>query len=282
MTEVEKKGIGKAKVGLVVSAVLIVILAVSNVWSYTNLQNQINTLNNDKNNLQSQVNTLQSQIDSLNTTYQDYLSTHSHSNSEYAALQSQIQTLQTWLDGNISLLQTTIAERDQLQTWLDGNITNYESQINLLNTQITNLQSQIDSLNTTYQDYVSTHSHSNSEYDALQSEYNNYVATHHHTDSEYDALKAPKLSLLSLSSSDERPWLATPRLHVYGEVWNVGTDTAYSCKLHVVAYQGAVKAIDTYVSLGTIAGENRKSIDENIYYSGEALTSWSISAEWAN
>jgi len=37
MTEVEKKGIGKAKAGLVVCAVLVVILAVSNVWSYTAL-----------------------------------------------------------------------------------------------------------------------------------------------------------------------------------------------------------------------------------------------------
>lgn len=47
MTEVEKEGIGKAKVGLMVYAVLVVILAISSVWLYTridSLQNQINTL----------------------------------------------------------------------------------------------------------------------------------------------------------------------------------------------------------------------------------------------
>ena len=43
MTDVETKEIGKAKVGLMVCAILVVILAVSNVWFYTNLQNVIRT-----------------------------------------------------------------------------------------------------------------------------------------------------------------------------------------------------------------------------------------------
>jgi hypothetical protein len=43
MTDVENKEIGKAKVGLMVCAILVVILAVSNVWFYTNLQNVIRT-----------------------------------------------------------------------------------------------------------------------------------------------------------------------------------------------------------------------------------------------
>jgi len=93
MTEVEKKGMGKAKVGLLLPVILVVILAVSNVWSYTTLRDQINTLSNEKDNLQSHVNTFQSQINSLNTTHQDYVSTHNHSNSEYDTLQSQVSTL---------------------------------------------------------------------------------------------------------------------------------------------------------------------------------------------
>lgn len=101
MTEIEKeKGIGKSKIGLVISGVLIVTLVISSLWLYTtveslqrqvnalqtdkdNLQTQINNLETDNTNLQNQVNNLQSQIDSLNTTYQDYVATHSHSNSEY-------------------------------------------------------------------------------------------------------------------------------------------------------------------------------------------------------
>jgi len=37
MSEVEKKGIGKSKIGLVISGVLIVILAISSLWLYTRL-----------------------------------------------------------------------------------------------------------------------------------------------------------------------------------------------------------------------------------------------------
>jgi hypothetical protein len=237
MTAAEKKGIGKAKAGLVVSSVLIAILAVSNVWSYTSLQNQINTLNNEKSNLQSQINTLQAQLSSLNTTYQNYVSTHSHSNSEYDALKTEK-----------------------------------------------------DALNTEYQNYMATHSYSNSEYDSLQSDYNNYIATHHHTDSEYDALKsesdalkAPKLIKVNLRADDNRPFLATPYLHVYGEICNVGTNRAYNCKLHVVAYQsGGVVAIDTYITLGSIGGESWTSVDSKIYYSGSALVSWTITPEWTS
>jgi len=96
----------------------------------------------------------------------------------------------------------------------------------------------------------------------------------------HDFLKAPKLSKLSVYVQEVRPLGGTPYLRIYGEVWNVGTDTAYNCKLHVVAYQGAVIAIDTYIELGTIYGEDKKSIDSNVYYSGSALTSWTITPGW--
>jgi len=119
---------------------------------------------------------------------------------------------------------------------------------------------------TIYQDYISTHSHSNSQYDVIKDE--------------RDTAKAPKLLTLSVRSKDEKPWLGTPHLHIYGEVWNVGDYTAHNCKLNVIAYQGSVKAIDTQISLGQIYGENRKTIDEDVYYSGEALSSWSITASW--
>lgn len=125
------------------------------------------------------------------------------------------------------------------------------------------------------------------EKDALQSAYNNYVAIHNHTNSEYDALesergslKAPKLTILSVFVDDVRPFLGNPYLHVYGDVWNVGTDTAYNSRLHVMAYQGAVLAVDTYIELGTIYGENKKHMDERIYYVGGALTSWYIFSLW--
>lgn len=66
MTEVEKKGIGKSKIGLLASSVLIVILVISSLWLYTrinSLQNQVNALETDKDNLQNQINSLQTWLD---------------------------------------------------------------------------------------------------------------------------------------------------------------------------------------------------------------------------
>jgi hypothetical protein len=142
--------------------------------------------------------------------------------------------------------------------------------------------------NTTYDSYASNHTQTNSEFNTLNSSYYDYMGTHSHTDSEYDALQsnydsviAPKLIKVHLMSDDNRPWLGTPYLHVYGYVCNVGTNIAYSSKIHVVAYQGGgVVAIDTYITLGTIYGESWTSVDTNVYYSGSALTSWTITPQW--
>ena len=93
------------------------------------------------------------------------------------------------------------------------------------------------------------------------------------------SLKAPKL-VTRLSASDQRPLFQTPYFHVYGEVWNVGTNMAYNCKLHIIIYQGAVVAEDTYINLGIIEGEDFASVDSKVYYEGSALTDWSIIPEW--
>ena len=101
MTETKKKEMGKIVIGL---SVLVVILAVSNAYFYTTLQNQISQ---------------------LNTTYQNYVTTHSHSNSEYDSLLSTYNTLV-----NASLLGTVIST-DRLVTggtdehWVTGIIVNY-------------------------------------------------------------------------------------------------------------------------------------------------------------
>ena len=175
--------------------------------------------------------------------------------SQIQTLTSQKNQLQTWLDGNETLL-------DQTQAWLDGNITYYNSQINSLNSQIASLQNQISSLN---------------------SQINTLNAQITDLENQIDTLKAPKLIKVHLMSDDNRPWLGTPYLHVYGYVCNVGTNIAYSSKIHVVAYQsGGVVAIDTYITLGTIYDELWTSVDSNIYYSGSALVSWTLTLEWTS
>jgi len=114
----KEKGIGKSKIGLVISGVLIVILAISSLWLYTTG----NTLQTDKDDLQTQINNLQSLASSLETW-----------------LDGNKTLLQTWLDGNVTDCESQIQN-------LNSQITTLNSQINFLNTQITSLQNEIDSL----------------------------------------------------------------------------------------------------------------------------------------
>lgn len=184
-------------------------------------------------------------------------------NSEIATLENQRNELQAWLANNVTDYETQISSLNsqissltshitQLQTWLNGNITYYNSLVNTLQSQVASLNAQITSLN--------------SQITNLQNQIN--------------ALKAPKLIKVDLEADDNRPWLQTPYLHVYGYVCNVGTNIAYNCKLHAIAYQGGVVAIDTYITLGTVSGESWRSVDSAIYYTGSALTSWTVTPEW--
>jgi len=80
-SQVESRGIKKARLGLVICAVLVVVLALSNVGFYSALQKQRDAyldLENKKDRLQNQLNL-------LDTDYWNYKSSHSHTNAEYNA-----------------------------------------------------------------------------------------------------------------------------------------------------------------------------------------------------
>jgi uncharacterized membrane protein len=68
---------------------------------------------------------------------------------------------------------------------------------------------------------------------------------------------------------------------------NTGTQTAYNVRLNVVAYSVAgPEVIDSYMSLGTIAGKQVVDISNGtfrqIYYGGGALNSnWTITPSWS-
>jgi len=165
----------------------------------------------------------------------------------------------------------------QTQTWLNGNLT----LINTLNAQITNLQDQISDLNSQISSLNAQITSIENQIVTLQNQIIDLQNQVTDLQNHIDTLKAPKLIKVNLRADDNRPWLGTPYLHVYGQICNVGTNWAYNCKLHVVAYQsGGVVAIDTYITLGTIAGESWTSVDSSVYYSGSALTSWTITPEW--
>lgn len=185
-------------------------------------------------------------------------------------------------------------------------INNKDSTYNSYVATHSHTDTQYGTLNSTYNDYVATHSHTDSDYNAattnhdhtndeyntMQSNYNNavntynnYVNDHHWTDAQYTesiASKPANVVKVDLKSDDNRPWLQTPYLHVYGYLCNVGGITATNVKIHVIAYQsGGVVAIETDIVLGSIAGEAWKKVDGSPTYNGGALTSWTTTVTWS-
>ena len=75
------------------------------------------------------------------------------------------------------------------------------------------------------------------------------------------------------------PWSGTIRFYISGEVWNVGQIPAYKSTLHVVLFQGAIVANDTYIELGVIAAGAYVDVASNVYYAGNALTNWTLTPE---
>jgi cell division protein FtsB len=128
-----------------------------------------------------------------------------------------------------------------------------------LENQIADLQTQVSTLQ--------------NEKQSLQSQVSNLQ-------NEIESLKSAKLVEVDLQAYDNRPWLQDSYLHVVGCIANVGTHTAYNCKLHVTLHQGEVIAGDTYISIGTISGEAWKSVDSRVYYEGGALSGYSVTPEW--
>ena len=103
-------------------------------------------------------------------------------------------------------------------------------------------------------------------------------------EAEVEQLRSGKL-MTNLGSSDNRDNEDQPFLHIYGVVWNVGTEAAVNWRIHVVAKQGDVVAIDGYINLNTINGyepyqyTSFKEIDERVYYWGTALTEINVTIE---
>ena len=69
------------------------------------------------------------------------------------------------------------------------------------------------------------------------------------------------------------------RLYISGEMWNVGTSAAHNCRLHVTLYQGVTVAKDTYIELGIIDVGSYVDVASNVYYTGNALTNWTLTPE---
>jgi len=158
-------------------------------------------------------------------------------------------------------------ERDEALAEVDELIDNNKA----LSIDITVLESERDSLK--------------NQISSLVTERDNALAEATMLSAEVEQLRSGKL-MTNLGSFDNRDNEISPYLHIYGVVWNVGTETAVNCKIHVVGKQGDVIAIDTYIELQNINGYEPypyisfKEIDERIYYYGIALTEKTVTIEY--
>jgi len=116
----------------------------------------------------------------------------------------------------------------------------------------------------------------------LRTQIGNLTAKINNMTGQIDALEASKLIQVNLNVEDVRPLPAESYLHISGEIVNVGTNPAYNSKLHVVAYQGLVLAIDTHIQLGTINGQSWITVDSNIPYSGSPIDIYTVVAKWTS
>ncbi len=184
-------------------------------------------------------------------------------------LTNQKNQLQSWLDRNETLLS-------YLQTWLDENITYYNTQIDSLNSQILVLTDQNNQLNSQITNLQNQISDLNTQVSLLTTQITNLQ-------NQINTLITPKLIGVNLKGDDNGPFWDKLYLKVYGYVCNVGTNTAYNSKIHVILYQsGGVVANDTYITLGTINGESWISVDSKVYFDGPALTGWNLTLEWTS
>ena len=65
--------------------------------------------------MRSEISMLQTRYHDLNLTYHNYVATHSHNNSEYDSLYRDYQRLQTWLNGNLSLIDSLNSTYNELR-----------------------------------------------------------------------------------------------------------------------------------------------------------------------
>jgi chaperonin cofactor prefoldin len=170
-----------------------------------------------------------------------------------------------------SLLTQVTDLQSQLAN-LQEQITNLESGNANLTVQVANLESQTANLRNQTSNLQSQNVNLQNKKSELQTQLNQLD----------QGIVAPKI-VTRLGARDMRYNYSGQNLRLYisGEVWNVGTETAQNCSLHVTLYQGGTVSKDTYIELGTINGGSHTDVARNIYYAGEALTKWTITPEYS-
>lgn len=229
----------KLRTDLIAFAVLIAMLSVLFAWTYTDLQRQISALSSEKSDLQAELDDLHASYQILNGTYQDYVSTHTHLDTEYDSLQDEYDS--------------------------------YRSTHAYLDIEYNSLFSE-------YQNYRASHSYSNADYSQLQSTYETYVSTHHYTDSQYNSiqseaenLKSPQLHQVNVVWSDNHPLLGSPYVRIQGSIFNSGTYGASDVRYTIGIYDSTGTLLKSeQITWSNIQGKSYVNFDVSIGYNGDA------------
>jgi len=167
---------------------------------------------------------------------------------------------------------------------LQNQVTDLQNQIANLSNQAGILQSENTNFTTRVADLEDQAAILSNQTDILQEENSNLLDEKTNLQSQLNQLSqqdVPATLVTRLGARDMRYNYSGQNLRLYitGEVWNVGTEPAQNSRLHVRLYQGDFVAVDTYIELGTINGGSYTEVAKNIYYSGSALTKWTIIPE---
>jgi len=179
-------------------------------------------------------------------------------------------------------LQNVFANDSSLQT----QVANLRSQLASLSRQASSLQGENANLTARIGDLEGQAASLSNQTNNLQSESSRLLGEKANLQSQLSLLsqeKVPAKLVTRVGGSDMRYNYSGQqiRLCVTGEVWNVGTEAAVNCSLHVTLYQGVTVAEDTYIELGTIVGGSFTQVFRNIYYTGDALTNWTITPQYS-
>lgn len=167
---------------------------------------------------------------------------------------------------------------------LQEQVADLQNQIANFSSQTSSLQSENANLITQIADLEGQAASLTNQTSSLQGENSRLLCEKANLQSELSLLsqeKIPAKLVTRLGANDMRYNYSGQdlRLYITGEVWNVGTEAAQNCSLHVMLYQGDAVAEDTYIELGTINGGSYTEVARNIYYTGDKLTNWIITPE---
>lgn len=167
---------------------------------------------------------------------------------------------------------------------LQKQVASLQSQLANLSSQTNSFQNEVASLQSQAADLESQMANLRNQTNSLQSEGSLLHDEKTNLQSQLSQLsqgKVPPKLITRLGASDMRYNYSGQdiRLYITGEVWNVGTEAAQNCSLHVTLYQGDNVANDAYIQLGTIEGGSFTDVARNVYYTGDALTNWTIIPE---